>query len=445
MSRRVTEARVASVAPQRRSWALYRLLLAAALLLIALSELPALQARAMLRQLPYCDYLGEAEQLRAAGHYGEALATVEAGLAYGPVGLGPALDDARAAIIAERDSWTRRAWDFGGGAITGRDNTPEALAGAVAADFFVIGDVRDLAIQGGRVLRDEEVDYLITGLSAVGVATTVAPYLDGPVSLLKRAAKAKVLRPRFVEQVSRWLRRASEPEARRALGGTFAEMEHLTKRLGPGGTMRALAHVEDAGDLRLIRRFAEQTPHAEHVLRVSGRQGVAALRRVGVQHADDVVVAAQRGPAGVRLLARVGLGCVRPHFLIGLGKAAYRVSSPRVLQRLTAWLDGVWGYVIALLGIWTLWEFGGVWGPSTRRPRRAGEMAREERHGDDGAGRESGVSCRDHAGRRAEQGAAVTGGARLADDAGPAAVQSDDLDAARRMGGGAAATGPRGV
>src|SRR2546423_8870827 len=79
------------------------------------------------------------------------------------------------------------------GAVSGRGDSLESLIGAVAADFFIVGDVRDLVIQGGRYVLDGETDQVVLILSGVGLATTLAPEVDWVPAVLKAARKAGAL------------------------------------------------------------------------------------------------------------------------------------------------------------------------------------------------------------------------------------------------------------
>lgn len=53
----------------------------------------------------------------------------------------------------------------------GAHDSLEGWIGAVAADFFIVGDVRDLVIEGGELALDGESDEVILALSGIGLAT----------------------------------------------------------------------------------------------------------------------------------------------------------------------------------------------------------------------------------------------------------------------------------
>jgi hypothetical protein len=116
----------------------------------------------------------------------------------------PLPDDLRARVAdaqgVQLDRTLREAWK---GLAAGDASSPEALAGAVAADLSGVGDARDLYREGKSYLEDGSYDPLTLGLAVVGLAATTATYLSigaaSParvgVTALKFASKADAIRP----------------------------------------------------------------------------------------------------------------------------------------------------------------------------------------------------------------------------------------------------------
>jgi hypothetical protein len=76
------------------------------------------------------------------------------------------------------------------GAIRGQVyDTPPAL-GAISTDLCVIGDIRDLGIQGWKYLTGgQDFDGFVTVLSAAGIGLSTTPFLDGTNALAKNILK----------------------------------------------------------------------------------------------------------------------------------------------------------------------------------------------------------------------------------------------------------------
>jgi hypothetical protein len=84
---------------------------------------------------------------------------------------------------------------FWHGAVKGDVFNMYSGIGCIAADLAIIGDVRDLSKQGINWFAGKDVDYIVAGLSAIGVGTTVASMtgpggvVDAGVSVAKTTAK----------------------------------------------------------------------------------------------------------------------------------------------------------------------------------------------------------------------------------------------------------------
>lgn len=98
-----------------------------------------------------------------------------------------------------RNSLLGRAKAAGKGFLLGDVDGWDALAGAAVADFFVYGDLRDLARES---FAGAERDGFVLAMAAFGVATSAASFampagapLDASVSLLKIAKKSGAIAP----------------------------------------------------------------------------------------------------------------------------------------------------------------------------------------------------------------------------------------------------------
>jgi hypothetical protein len=123
----------------------------------------------------------------------------------------------------------RDTGQFATGFVTGEGISMAGIAGAIAADLTVVGDVRDIAGEGTKLIRGEEYSELILGLSVVGVAATAATVATGGggviaktgVSILKVAKRTGHLTVEFAQTLTRMTRDAvNMPELTRVLRNT---------------------------------------------------------------------------------------------------------------------------------------------------------------------------------------------------------------------------------
>ncbi len=350
-----------------RRWNITRLVIALSLLAILAVDTPARLARLTLAALPEMDYASEVATLRAEGRFAEAIVIADAGLAWtdGP-GNGPKraeIERQRQLTVDEQSSWLRRAKDVGWGALSGKGESLEQLIGAIAADMFVVGDIRDLLIQGGTWASGGDPDPLIVSLSAVGIVLTVAPEIDWAPALLKVARKAGAvtegLKDFFVRGVK--LRRTE------ALAGAFGDVTKLASKASPAGAIRIMRFAENEAELAKLASFAERNgAKGGAALLITGREGAAFVRgetavaTAGLRATDDVVLAAaRRGPAGARFLASPAARVLtRPHWLLGFGKGVYKGNVPEAVKQIARAMDPYGWWLLPLMGVWTLCECG---------------------------------------------------------------------------------------
>lgn len=372
-------------------WNLLRLGVSALLLWIVLSDTPARLARLQYASLPEFDAAAEVRSLRAEGRYGEALMVADAALdtarSQAASEPGPAhdrfteIERERQKTADEQGSYVRRATDMGLGAVSGTGGSLERLIGAVAADFFVVGDVRDLVIQGGRLVIDGETDEVILVLSGVGVATTVLPEVDWVPSILKAARKTGAMTRGLAEFIARTARRADW----QALRPLLRDVRTLAQRASPGGAVRLLRHADSPEDVAALARFVERQPQGAFALHVTGREGADMVKsaskaadagaigaKSGAAAAEHaVVLAARKGTPGAAWL-RTGAhrAMLRPHFIVGLAKGLYKGNAQDLAARVAAALDPRARWLIPLLAAWVFVELALL----TRRlaPRRPG-------------------------------------------------------------------------
>ena len=348
-----------------------RLALAVFLLWMLVADTSARIARLQLDALPTMDFAAEIAGLRAQGRYGEASMVARAGLEVAPAEQIEAIARESRANEESRNSVLRAARDFGVGAIKGQGTSLESAAGAITADLFVVGDLRDLLIQSGKLAIDGEIDPVITVLSGIGVVTTIAPEVDVAAGVLKAARKAGALSRGFVIELRTLAKgRAIEP-LRRILG----DAANVVEKFGPAGALRLLRLVDEPADVARIAAFAERTgggPRAFVALHATGREGLTFLkgaegaggaavgvgaRRAEAAHDALLLKAGTKGHAGVSFL-RSGAPArmLRPHPVLGLFKAIYKGNAQALVAGALGRFDSVAWWLVPILGTWVVLE-----------------------------------------------------------------------------------------
>lgn len=355
----------------RCRWGVIRLAAAGFMLWAFVAGTAGRLTRLQLAALPGMDFAAEVRHLREAGRHGEAAVIAEAALA---AETDPqkraAIERERDAAAAEGASVVRRLREVGMGALSGRAESIEGLVGAVGADMLVVGDVRDLLIEGGKWALDGEADEVILALSAVGVATTLAPEVDWAPSVLKAAKRAGAMTKGLGEFIVRAAKGGKVEELRELMGHVAA----LARRASPGGAVRILRLADGPEDVARLAKFVDRAEDLGKgsgvlALHVTGKEGARVVKAAegmadsatAVRAADRLVVsAARKGPAGAAWLRLHGAKrLLRPHPLLGLVKGVYKGNVQELAVRVAAATDRHAWWIIPLLAVWVFAE--GVW------------------------------------------------------------------------------------
>ena len=289
---------------------------------------PAIRARDGFDALPPYDAATEADALFRENRLTEALVLVDDALARDP-------QNARLLVMkqgleTERRSWMRQLASGGGGALTGTGNDTASLTGAVVADLFVFGDVRDLVVQGGHWLRGEQTDELIVALSAGGILLTVSPEIDFGAALLKLARRMGALSDAFAHAFAKAARRAVHERRADAISDITHDVSTLAERARPAGTVSILKYVDDPAALKRAVEFSAQ-PEGLRALLLDPKTTMRWLNSGWPRAQEWLVKAAGKGRAGLDYLAHNSSLMFRAHPLIGLVKGLYKGNVPDLL------------------------------------------------------------------------------------------------------------------
>lgn len=280
---------------------LARLGLAGFLLWALVANLPLRAARARLLALPEADHAATVRALREQGRYGEAIVVADSIALTMSVVHGTALDREREAARRQSESWAGKLKDAGWAAATGEGTSSSALAGAMASDALVVGDVRDLVIEGARHAwpGGDDADPVIVELSTIGLATTLAPPIDAVPSLLKWARRNGALTDELGAEVVAMAR----DKQLFAAGGLLWDVAGITRRASPGGAMTILRGVRSSEGVARLAACVQRGPHGAPALILTDGVGSAVLtdaasRGLAAAREDVVIDASWRGSAG---------------------------------------------------------------------------------------------------------------------------------------------------
>lgn len=182
----------------------------------------------------------------------------------------------------ELNSYWGMARRFTEGALSGEPKDGISMLGSLSLDLFVIGDIRDLAVQGWKEIQYGEGDEIILALSAIGLTTTLAPQFDWAPALMKALKRAGALSRRFLTGLSRVSRAAMKTGKFEPVTKIATDLAKTTKRLGPGPVSGVMKSVDSAEDLAKIAKAAELNPKGTYAITtLFGKNGVKRINKDG--------------------------------------------------------------------------------------------------------------------------------------------------------------------
>lgn len=138
------------------------------------------------------------------------------------------------------DAVWRNSAGFANGFIFGEVDSIPSIFGAVAADYFVIGDIRDTYTEGGKLLAGDDYNRVTLGASLFGIVT-LAPgsgVSDVGASVLKNANKARKLSEKLAARLLGSLNEAIDVDILKkgmtsmpVPRASFSGLPHLTRAI----------------------------------------------------------------------------------------------------------------------------------------------------------------------------------------------------------------------
>lgn len=162
--------------------------------------------------------------------------------------------------IHKRKSLIGRIKRFLKGMATGEPEDVESFLGSLTLDLFLIGDIRDLIIQGfyKPVIKNEKPDVFIAALASIGVATTVYPHVDIGVSAAKLFKKLKIFSKRFVKILEKIARESIKTRKFEKLTSIAGDIGKITLKTGVAPTADMVKYVNTADELKVLTKSVEK-------------------------------------------------------------------------------------------------------------------------------------------------------------------------------------------
>lgn len=218
-------------------------------------------------------------------------------------------------IDAQRRKVLYRLGKVTEGILWGTSDELEGQISAVASDFFVVGDVRDLTLEGIKWANGEEVDEFTAALSAIGIAASAGSWLTAGgtlsakpgLSFLKAANKVDDVPPWVQKELIRSAKLLKQTKRLDNATELLDTLHDLLKTSGVKGTLKALDSAEDVKSVKKIAAFSKTFgKKSTTLLELTGDTGLNVFKQLDNAPKNLFLEAATYGKPGIQTLQQIG-------------------------------------------------------------------------------------------------------------------------------------------
>ncbi|MCF6243673.1 MAG: hypothetical protein L3J43_01400 [Sulfurovum sp.] len=265
--------------------------------------------------LAQIDPLPQTKALIKASHYADAHVYLQYFMAFDYVKKNPDAIRLLHQIKSKRDSISYQSDKVLEGIATGKSDEVLGQASAIGSDFFLIGDLRDLAIEATHYFKDEEVDSFLVALSSVGLVATAGTLFSGGstgvvkagVSVLKLAQKSKCIPPWLHGFIVKQSKQIRKHHTIASLTPLFNTLQTLQKQTGLRQTLKLLSTSTSLKGLqKLIKLSHHYGKDTAMLLKLSDKQILKHANRFKQVNTKTIKLASSYGSNGFTHLLKGG-------------------------------------------------------------------------------------------------------------------------------------------
>jgi len=284
------------------------------------------------------DPLPHTQALCDQQRYAEAEEYLSFFMAYDYVNTDPEAVALYSAIEKTRSDYVYQLQKAVEGVAFGKSDELEGQVTAVVSDFLLIGDLRDLALEGHKWWEDQAVDELTVALSAIGVLASAATVASGGSSVAAKPALSFLKMAHKAGKVPTWLRRYVIESAQ--VVKNTKNMGHVTELLdtvydlfkvsGVRGSLVLINQAEDLTSLKQLSKFAHKFENKTAVFfDLTGKSGLKLSHQLDSVPTAVALEASTFGKAGINQLDKLG----PEKFVAWLRTAKYMARGTKVVYK----------------------------------------------------------------------------------------------------------------
>ena len=333
------------------------------LILITLSLL-LLQERKVfdIRTLVQIDPIPHTVKLIGQGKYAKADEYLSYFMEYSYVYENPKSKKLLQEIREKRESYEYQSDKFIEGLLKGKSDEDIGKASAIASDFLIIGDIRDLSIEGSRYYHDKEVDKVVVALSSLGLVATISTVytlgatapIKTSISVLKYAKRADKLPKWLSTELIKHAKIAKDSYSVKHIEKLLAPVHKLYEKVGLTQTLELLKNTKSLNELKTIMNFSSKfSKKTSILLQVTNHKALSYRKNLQNISPKNILYASSYGENGLKGLSKMGEGkfILRTGNRVNLLKTGYKGNLNSIftylLKHIPSWLL----FTISFLGL----------------------------------------------------------------------------------------------
>jgi len=265
-------------------------------------------------------------------------------------------------IKSKRSEYSYKAKKFLEGITKGGSDEDIGKISAIASDFLVVGDIRDLSIEGKHYLNDEKVDKVILSLSSIGLlATASTVYTLGATTPIKTSIS--VLKyGKKVNKLPSWLNKNLIKEAKISnktksidnLKSLLEPIYKLYEKIGLTQTLNLLKNTKSFQELNKLIAFSSRfLKKSQVLLQLTKGKALHYAKLMPNAKSKNILYASTYGEKGLKGLKKLGENKFmrRVGFASNLTKTTYKGNLSSFFNYLLKNIPNSLLYTITLLGL----------------------------------------------------------------------------------------------
>lgn len=267
------------------------------------------------RTLVQIDPLPHTKLLISQKKYADANEYLEYFLQFDYVNKNPESHKLMKSIKEIRNSFSYKTDKVYEGIVQGKSDENIGRVAAIASDFLVVGDIRDLTIEGMNYANDKQVDEFIVALSSLGLLATASTFytlgattpIKSSISVLKYGKRVNKIPFWFQKSLISHVKIAKETKSLKKIENLLTPIQKLYHNVGLNQTLLLLSKTRNIKDLQRFNKFTDRFKKKSKIfLKITDNKAIDYAQKMPKTSNQHLLYASTYGENGLKGMYRLG-------------------------------------------------------------------------------------------------------------------------------------------